>query len=311
MTGTRQRRGAVNNMLASFITKLNKKLLLRQFLLMTAGSIIYATAIACFIDPNKLMAGGVTGVSIIINHLVSWAKTGTVMIVLNIPLFAAGFWKFGKGFLFNTVYATVLASLSIDFISAWFADHLPLTDDPLLASLIGGALSAVGLALVFHAGGTTGGTDIIIKLIRLRYRHLKTSSVFLIVDSVIIAVSAIVFGNIELALYSTVVLVVSSRVLDFVLYGPNGAKLVYIISDKPDEIAYRLLRELDVGVTFLEGEGAYTKKAKKVLMCAARKQVFPKIRATVTEVDDMAFMIVSSAQEIFGEGFKNYKSMDF
>jgi uncharacterized membrane-anchored protein YitT (DUF2179 family) len=301
----------VNNMLASFITKLKRKLLLRQFLLMSAGSIVFAAAIVFFMDPNKLMAGGVTGIAIIINHLVSGVRTGTVMIVLNIPLFAAGFWKFGRSFLFYTVYATVLSSLSINVMSTWFADYLPMTDNLLLASLIGGALSAVGLSLVFHAGGTTGGTDILIKLIRLKYRHLKTSSVFLIIDSIIIAASAIVFVNIELALYSAVLLVVSSRVLDFVLYGPDGAKLVYIISDKPDDIANRILRELDVGVTFLEGEGAYTKKAKKVLMCAARKQVFPKIRAIVTEVDEMAFMIVSSAQEIFGEGFKNYKSMDF
>ena len=174
-----------------------------------------------------------------------------------------------------------------------------MTDDLLLASLVGGALVAVGLGLVFHAGGTTGGSDILIKIIRLKYRHMKTSSVLLMVDSIIIAASAIVFGNIELALYSAVVLFVSSRVLDLVLYGPDGAKLVYIISDKPEEIADRLLRQLDVGVTYLEGEGAYTRKDKKVLLCASRKQVFPKIRALVTEVDDMAFMIVSSAREIW------------
>ncbi|HHT53653.1 MAG TPA: YitT family protein [Clostridiales bacterium] len=298
-------------MLAAVITKLKRKLLLRQFLLMSVGSIIYAAAIAFFLDPNRLMAGGVTGISIIISHLVSWVQTGTVIIVLNIPLFALGFWKFGRNFIFYTVYATLLSSLAMNFFSSCFAAYLPLTDDLLLASLVGGALVAVGLGLVFLAGGTTGGSDILIKIIRIKYRHMKTSSIFLIVDSIIIAASAIVFRNIELALYSAVVLVVSSRVLDLVLYGPDGAKLVYIISDRPEEIADRLMRQLDVGVTFLEGEGAYTRKNKKVLMCASRKQVFPKIRAIVTEIDEMAFMIVSSAQEIFGEGFKNYKSMDF
>jgi uncharacterized membrane-anchored protein YitT (DUF2179 family) len=245
-----------------------------------------------------------------INHLVSWVQTGTVIIVLNIPLFAAGLWKFGKSFLFSTVYSTVLASLIVNVLSVTFADYLPFTDDLLLAALAGGALLALGLGMVFRGGGTTGGSDIIIKFIRLKYKHVKTSSTFLIVDSIVITISALVFRNIELALYSGVVLVVSSKVLDLVLYGADGAKLVYIISDKPEEIAERLMKKVNVGITYLEGEGAYTKKNKKVLMCASRKHSFPKIRETVNEVDPMAFMIVSSAQEIFGEGFKDYKSID-
>lgn len=290
---------------------LKKNIAFKKFLLMTFGSLIYAAAIALFLDPNKLIPGGISGISIMINHLVSWAQTGTVIIILNIPLFVVGLWKFGKSFLFSTVYATVLASVTVNILSWTFADYLPLTDDLLLAALGGGAMLALGLGMVFRGGGTTGGTDIIIKLIRLKYRHVKTSSTFLIVDSIVIAISALVFWNIESALYSAVVLVVSSRMLDLVLYGADGAKLIYIISDKPDEISERLMKKLNVGVTYLVGEGAYTKKSKKVLMCASRKYVFPKIRETVNEVDPMAFMIVSSAQEIFGEGFKNYKSMDF
>lgn len=289
---------------------LNKSLIFRQFLLMTAGSIIYACGIALFLDPNQLVPGGVSGISIMINHMVSWVQTGTVIIVLNIPLLAVGFWKFGKSFIFSTAYATVLSSSVVNLINSLLAEQLPLTDDLLLAALAGGTLLALGLGLVFRGGGTTGGSDIIIKLIRLKYRHIKTSRVFLIVDSVVVAAAAIVFRNIESALYSAVVLVTSSYVLDLVLYGADGAKLVYIISDKPDDISQKLLVNLNLGVTYLEGTGAYTKKNKKVLMCAARKQTFPKIREIVNDVDCMAFMIVSSAQEIFGEGFKNYKSND-
>jgi uncharacterized membrane-anchored protein YitT (DUF2179 family) len=284
---------------------------MKNFILMTSGSLIYASAIAFFLDPNKLIPGGISGISIMINHLVSWVQTGTVIIVLNIPLFAVGLWKFGKSFLFSTVYSTVLASVAVNILSATLTDYLPFTDDLLLAALAGGGLLALGLGMVFRGGGTTGGSDIIIKLIRLKYKHVKTGSTFLIVDSIVISISALVFRNIELALYSGVVLVVSSRVLDLVLYGSDSAKLIYIISDKADEIAELLLKKTNVGVTYLEGEGAYTKKNKKVLMCASRKHVFPKIRETVNEVDPMAFMIVSSAQEIFGEGFKNYKSTDF
>ncbi len=288
-----------------------KKLKLRSFLLMTSGSLIYALAIVLFLDPNKLLPGGVSGVAIMINHLLGLSQTGTIIIILNIPLLAVGLWKFGKSFMFSTVYATVLSSLAVNILTVALDGYLPLTRDLLLAALAGGALLALGLGMVLRGGGTTGGADIIIKLIRLRYRHMKTSSIFLILDSVVLAISAVVFREIEVALYSAVVLVISSRVLDLVLYGSDGARLIFIISDRSDEIAERLMRRLDVGVTYLEGEGAYTKKSKKVLMCAARKQAFPKIRENVNEADPMAFMIVGSAQEIFGEGFKNYKANDY
>lgn len=290
--------------------KKTTKLRLRSFLLITAGSLIYAAAISFFLDPNRLVPGGISGIAIMINHMVDWLGTGTVIIVLNIPLLIAGLIKFGKSFLFSTVYATLLSSTIVDLLDAFASPILPLTDDLLLSALAGGALLALGLGLVFRGGGTTGGSDIIIKFIRLKYKHIKTGSIFLLVDSFVIAASAIVFRDIEIALYAAISLFVSSRVLDLVLYGADGAKLVYIISDRSDEIAERLLRQLGLGVTSLEGKGAYTGRDKRVLMCAAHKQSFPKIRQIITDVDDMAFMIVSSAQEIFGEGFKNYRSND-
>lgn len=284
--------------------------IVKRFLLITSGSVIYAAAISLFLDPNHLVPGGVSGIAIMINHLAGWAQTGTLIILINIPLLALGLWKFGKHFLFSTVYSTFLSSALINLISSLAVDLIPLTDNPLLAGLAGGALLSLGLGMVFRGGGTTGGADIIIKLIRLKYKHIKTGSIFLIFDTVVVALSALVFRNIETALYSAVVLIVSSRVLDLVLYGSDSAKLIYIISDRPDEIAEQLLKKVGLGVTYLEGEGAYSKKNKRVLMCASRKQSFPKIREVVTDTDPMSFMIVSGAQEIFGEGFKNYKSAD-
>lgn len=283
---------------------------IKIFALLTIGSLIYAAGIACFLDPNRLIPGGVSGLSIMISHLVEWLNTGTLIFALNVPLLIAGMIKFGKRFMLSTVYVTALSSVAIDTINALAHEHLPFTSDLLLAALAGGSLMAVGLGLVLRGGGTTGGTDIVTKFLRLKFKHLKTGTIFLMVDSFVILTSAIVFRDIEGALYAAFSLVISTRVLDLVLYGGDSAKLVYIISDRADEIAEGLTKQLDLGVTCLEGHGAYTGKDKKVLMCAAHRRAFPKIRALVSEIDSMAFMIVGSAQEIFGEGFKNYGAND-
>lgn len=286
------------------------RLRIKNFILVTVGSLIYAAGIALFLDPNRLIPGGVSGLSIMISHLVEWLNTGTLIFVLNIPLLIAGLIKFGKGFMLSTVYVTALSSLAVDAISVLAADHIPFTSDLLLAALAGGALMAVGLGLVLRGGGTTGGTDIVTKFLRLKFKHVKTGNIFLLVDSVVIITSAIVFRDIEGALYAAFSLFISTRVLDMVLYGGDSAKLVYIISDRADDIADALLNQLNLGVTYLDGRGAYTGKDKKVLLCAAHRRAFPKIRSLVSQMDDMAFMIVGSAQEIFGQGFKNYRSTD-
>lgn len=271
---------------------------------------MYAVGIACFLDPNRLIPGGVSGLSIMISHLVDWVGTGALIFILNVPLLIAGLIKFGKNFLFSTVYVTALSSVAIDLIGHLAAKHLPITDDLLLSALAGGSLMAVGLGLVLRGGGTTGGTDIVTKFLRLRFKHVKTGNIYLMVDSAVILTSAIVFRDIEGALYAAFSLIVSTRVLDLVLYGGDSAKLVYIISERADEIAGRLMLELNLGATYLEGRGAYTGEQKNVLMCAAHRRSFPKIRALVSQVDDMAFMIVGSAQEIFGKGFKNHRTND-
>lgn len=286
------------------------RLRIKNFILVTVGSLIYAAGIALFLDPNRLIPGGVSGLSIMISHLVEWLNTGTLIFVLNIPLLIAGLIKFGKGFMLSTVYVTALSSVAVDAISIFAADQIPVTTDLLLAALAGGALMAVGLGLVLRGGGTTGGTDIVTKFLRLKFKHVKTGNIFLIVDSVVIITSAIVFRDIEGALYAAFSLFISTRVLDMVLYGGDSAKLVYIISDRADDIAEALLNQLNLGVTYLDGQGAYTGKDKKVLLCAAHRRAFPKIRGLVSQMDDMAFMIVGSAQEIFGQGFKNYRSTD-
>jgi len=289
---------------------MKNNLILKRFLLITLGCIVYSCGIALFLDPGRMIPGGVSGIAIGVSHLTDKISTGNVILMINIPLLLLGLWKFGKSFLFSTVYATVFSSIIIDVINKIVEPYLPLTEEMILVALVGGALSGLGVGLVFRGGGTTGGTDIITKMIRLKHPRFKTNTIFLAVDSTIVAAAAIVFKDVDTALYSAITLVVFSKMLDIVLYGPDGAKMVYIISDRPEEIADRLLLDLDVGVTYLNGIGAYSGQKKKVLMCASRKHIFPRIREVVSDVDDMAFMIVGSAQEIFGEGFKNHKGSD-
>lgn len=272
----------------------------QDYLVITAASLIYAAGVSLFLDPNSLAPGGVTGISIILNRITG-LETGTWMLFINIPILAVGTWKFGWRFILSTMYCTALTSLFTNYL----APYGPVTTDPLLASLVGGSLMAVSLGLVFKSGATTGGTDIIVKLLRLRIPHLKTGVLFLITDAIIVTASAFVFQNVDVALYAGIVVLVNSLLLDVVLYGRDSAKLLFIISDSPERIVKRLLDELDIGATYISGNGAYSGKDKKVIMCVIKKPLSPKAEEIVRQEDPQSFMIVTSATEIFGEGYKN------
>lgn len=269
----------------------------------TVASLLYSIAVSLFLDPNALAPGGVTGIAIILNRITG-LETGTLVLCINIPIIAVGTWKFGLRFILSTMYCTALTSGLINL----FAPFGAATTDPFLAAVAGGALMAVGIGLVFKAGATTGGTDIIIKLLRLRFPYLKTGVLFLITDALIVAASAFVFKNVDVALYAGLVVFINSVLLDVVLYGRDGAKLIFIISDRHEAITKRLLEELDIGVTYISGSGAYSGKEKKVIMCAMKKQISPRAETIVREEDPGAFMIVTSATEIFGEGYKSIYS---
>ena len=279
------------------------KKLVFDYAVITIASFVYAVGVTLFLDPNSLAPGGITGIAIILNRLTG-LETGTWMMLINIPILLLGVWKFGLRFILSTLYCTVMMS--------WFTNLLiPVgvaTTDPLLASLAGATLMAVSMGWVFKAGATTGGTDIIIKVLRLKVPHLKTGMLFFLTDIVIVAASAFVFQDLDKAMYAGITVIVTSLVLDLVLYGRDGAKLIYIISDHSEKITKRLLEELDLGVTHVQGSGAYSGKEKNVIMCVAKKQIAPKAEDVVREEDPMAFMIVTSATEIYGEGYKSYFS---
>ena len=265
-----------------------------------AASLLYAAAIALFLDPNQLAPGGVSGIAIIINQLTQ-IPTGTLILIMNVPLMALGMWKLGFKFLLSTLVAVISSSIFTNLL----APYGPLTTDPLLAACAGGALLAVGMGLLFKLGATSGGTDSLIRVIKLKYKHLKTGSLFLITDCCVIAASALVFRNVDLALYAAIATILSSFCLDLVLYGRDEAKLVYLITDHEKAIANRLLEELEIGVTYLQGQGAYTRDNKKVILCAMQKRLLPRVQEIAMEEDPYAFLIVTSASEIFGEGFKD------
>lgn len=274
---------------------------LKRFIMMTLGAAIYAFAISTIADPNSMAPGGVAGLSIILNRVIP-IQTGTLIWCFNIPILILGLWKFGGKFILSTVYCTALLSV----LTNLFAGKIPpLTNDILLAAIAGGVLMAIGIGLVFKAGSTTGGTDIIVKVLRLRFPHLKTSNLFLALDAAVVGCSAFVFHNVDAALYAAIMVFVSSTVLDIVLYGKDSAKFIYIISDKSEQIAKRLLDDLNIGVTYVKGTGAYSGKDKNVIMCVVKKHIAPKTEDVVKEEDPMAFMIVTSATEIYGEGYKN------
>ncbi len=276
---------------------------IKDYLVITFASAVYAVAVSLFLDPNSLAPGGVTGIAIILNRLTG-LETGTWVLFINIPIIALGTWKLGWRFILSTGYCTLISSLFINLLSPFGA----VTEDLLLAAVAGGCLMAVGLGLVFKSGATTGGTDIIVKLLRIRFPQLKTGFLFFVTDAVIVAASGIVFKNVDVALYAGIVIAINSLLMDVVLYGRDGAKLVFIISDKHENITKRILEELDIGVTYISGSGAYSGKEKNIIMCVMKKQISPRTEAIVREEDPLAFMIVTSATEIFGEGYKSIYS---
>lgn len=273
----------------------------KKYAVITGACILFGAGIGLFIDPNNLAPGGASGLCIILSRLVP-IETGTLFLLVNIPIIGLGIWKFGWKFILSTLYAIFVSSMATNY----FDTLEPLTREPLLGAVFGGVLVASGIGLVMRAGATTGGTDIIVKCLKLKKPYLKTGTIFLTIDSVIIGIGGIVFGRIDSVLYSIISAVATSLMLDIVLYGRDGAKMIYIISNAPVNITERLLKELNVGVTYLDGTGAYRKEQKQVIFCVVKKQSAYKVEEIVKQEDDSAFMIISSATEIYGEGYKSY-----
>ncbi len=287
--------------------KIKASRILKNYLLIALGSILYAAGVALFLDPNNLASGGVSGIAIIIGEFADFFPTGTWVVIINIPIMVAGVWKLGAKILLPTFFSLFVSALAMNGFE-YFVQ--PITDNPLLACVGGAVLVAAGIGLVFRGGATTAGTDIIVKLLRLKYKHISTGAIFLFTDGLICLASGIVFGEADKALYAGIAVFIQMMVLNIVLYGSDEARMIYIISEHDDVIAKRLLEEVDAGATFLYGNGAYTGKDRKVLMCALRMRSVPQAREIVRQEDSDAFMIVTKATSVFGEGFKSHVEED-
>ena len=281
-----------------------KKQVFRSYGIITLGSVIFALAFNWFFAVNQVAMGGVTGLAQIINLLVPQMSVGLLAFLLNVPLFLAG-WKFiGFHLLASSLFSMAVSSFAIDAIAAL---HTFAPMDPMLACLCGGALMGFGLGLVFSQGATTGGTDIVARLLKLKFPWLPMGKLVLVPDGVVLTLAALAFGGVETALYGAVAIFVSGRVMDTVLYGLDTSKVAYIISDRWQQVADALLREQQRGVTILRGQGAWTGDDKQVLLVAFKQKEIMQIKQAVHDIDPKAFMIVCDAHDVLGEGFGDYR----
>ena len=266
------------------------------------GAIIYSVSVNMFLSPNGISPGGFTGVAAVINHITN-IPTGTMLFIFNIPVLILGYIKMGGVFILKTSFVTVLVSLSLDIS----ASLLPIVRaDGILVSMFGGILMGIGLSLILLRGATTGGIDIIAKFVNRKYRHLSVGKIILMADGIVILLNALVYKNAESALYSIVAMYMGTRLMDILLYGADKGKIIYIITNSPDEICNEINHSVGRGVTKLSVIGGYTGETKIMLMCTVRVHEVAAIHDLVKQYDDRAFMVVSDAGEIIGEGFKGY-----
>lgn len=265
-----------------------------------AGGIIYSVAVLLFLTENEISPGGLTGIATILNYLFS-LPIGTVVFILNIPLLAAGFIKFGGIFIAKTAVATAVMSLTLD-ISGLFMPKMKI--DPILAALFGGLLMGLGISLFMLRGATTGGTDIIAKLINRKFPHLTVGRLMLAADAAVVGLSALVYKNMESALYAVIAIYASSRVMDLILYGADRGKIIYVITDNAKELSDSIMSLINRGVTLLDVTGAYTGTKRQMLMCTVRRHEVAAVCRLATSCDKNAFIIVGEAGEVLGEGFK-------
>lgn len=275
-------------------------IILKDIIFSIIGCIFISVGIVFFLLPLKISAGGFSGIATITYYLFN-LKLGTVIWILNIPLLIIGFFRIGKYFFFKTMFATWLLSFCINFFENM---NLFLNiDDILLSAIYGGVIIGIGTTCIFKANNSTGGTELLIQIILSYKDNIKVSKLLIIIDSIIVGLNLIVFKQIEIGLYSFIVIFLNSKIVDLFIEGVNFTKIVYIISDKSTEISNKILNDLDKGLSGIYGKGMYQNKEKLILMCVIKKRDLIKLKEIVKQVDDAAFMIISDAIDVYGLGF--------
>lgn len=271
----------------------------KEGLAIVSGSAVYAVAVEMLLSPLKISPGGLTGISLLVNFL-SGIPTGAILIVLNIPLIVISFLWFGKGFIIKSALSVALSSLFIEIINIF---SIPIITDRMLAAVFGGALLGIGLGLVMSVGGSTGGVDIGVKILNLKSK-ISIGRSFLIIDGTIISLTALIYGELQLALYSGITVFVSSKAVDLIIGGVNDSKAIFIITDNEESIKKSITQIVDRGVTVLPAFGGYTGRKNNILLCVARNHEISLVRKLILENDPCAFFFVVGAGDVVGKGFK-------
>lgn len=282
-----------------------KKENLKDIFLNTAadlfGSFALAIGIYCFSEQAAIAPGGVSGIAIILKYLFH-LPVGIMTVVINIPILYLGFRYIGKRFTMRSLITLIISSVILDFVvTPYFPQY---TGDRMLASIFGGVCMGAGLGIIFLRGSTTAGTDIISCLLERRFPHIQIGTALMFVDCVILGASILVFGNLESGLFGLVALFCQTKVIDGIIYGLDRGREVLIMSSKNEEIAALVIEEMGRSATFLEARGAYQGKNCPVLLCVLRTQEYHQLKTIIHSVDPDAFIVVSEAAQILGEGFK-------
>ena len=280
------------------------KKFLRTYGITFVGSLLFSLAFSAFFEVNQVGMAGMTGLGQVINVFLPQISVGVIVFVLNVPIFLVGWKLLGFHLLASSLFSMFVTSAAMDVFTRMGGFSAM---DPMLASLCGGALMGLGLGMVFSQGATTGGTDIIGRLLKLKFPWLPLGKLILAPDLAALVLVALAFGSMEAALYGGVAMFVSSQVTDTVLYGLDSSKVAYIISDRWREIAGVLMDRQGRGVTILHGEGGYTGDEKRVLLVAFKQKEIVDIKRQVHELDEGAFLIVCDARDVLGEGFGEYR----
>ena len=266
------------------------------------GCMLFSLGFNLFLEPNGLNAGGISGLSMALVHLSGFGTVGTVTSLVNLPLFAFGGMRIGKKFFFGSLVGMLCASVFIDLFSVFPG----IRTQPLIGGLYGGVLCGFGLGTVFSCGVSTGGSDIIVRLIKAKYRNLPIGVINICFDLAVAVLTGVVFGDIERTLYSGVAIFVCGQVIDAVVYRFDYSRVALIISEHCEDIAKTILEKLFRGATFLYGQGAYSGNEIKVVLTAVKRQQLAELKQLVADIDPDAFVIVQEAHQVLGDGFSRY-----
>lgn len=266
------------------------------------GSTTFALGFACFLQPNDMSPGGISGLALVFVEVLGFGSVGTLAILINMPLFIMGGVKIGRRFFTGSLLGMLLSNALIDVFAAM--DIPPM--EPLLGVLYGGVLCGLGLGLVFINGASTGGSDILVRLLKLKYRNVPIGEISMAFDAVVVVLTGIVFQDLNKALYTGITVFICGKVMDAVVYRFDYSKVALVISKEYEAIAVAIGKKLDRGATFLHGEGSYTHKNTKVVLAAVKKQQIAELKELVMEIDPNAFVIVQEAHQVLGDGFSRY-----